>query len=214
MEIGIVAGAPETEIQIPTYYQAKLKWIGVDEGTLTLLAHHITPQIAIGDFDSISRDKIQQLKQKVKHILQYDAHKDKTDLELAIDEALNHSPHTIYFWGVTGGRLDHELINIQLLYKLRQKGVRGIIINESNWVEVKLPGTYEITQGDYDYISFLPLSMEVSGLTLDNFFYPLQDATVPLGSSLCTSNKLIGKKGTFSFRDGILIVVKSRDVLG
>lgn len=40
----------------------------------------------------------------------YPSEKDQTDLEIALEQAYELAPKTIYIFGVTGGRLDHELI--------------------------------------------------------------------------------------------------------
>jgi thiamine pyrophosphokinase len=60
-------------------------------------------------------------------------------------------------------------------------------------------------------ISFIPITKEVFGLTLEGFYYPLKGAKIKMGSTLSISNKLIRNNGTFSFEDGIVLVVRSRD---
>ena len=64
---------------------------------------------------------------------------------------------------------------------------------------------------DKKYISFVPVSLNINGLTLEGFKYPLKDCHISIGSTLCISNELIRDYGTFSFSEGILIVVRSSD---
>ncbi len=41
--------------------------------------------------------------------------KDETDMELALNWAIDQKPEMIRIFGATGGRLDHMFANIQLL---------------------------------------------------------------------------------------------------
>src|SRR5699024_11613975 len=82
--------------------------------------------------------------------------KDKTDLEIALQNALSLEPDTIYLFGVTGGRLDHALINLQILHKMIHNNIRGMIIDKWNEVEMAVPGTYNVKKSDlYPYVSFI-----------------------------------------------------------
>jgi thiamine pyrophosphokinase len=187
-------------------------WIGADRGALTLIENDVSLDLAIGDFDSVSSFEIEKIKRKTFQFEQYPIEKDKTDVEIALDEAMKQKPDTIYFFGVTGGRMDHTLINIQLLHQVISKKARGIVIDKHNEVELTNPGHYTIEQDSaYETISFIPFTPVVKGLTLTDFYYPLKKATITMGSTLSISNKLISNNGTFSYDEGIVLVVKSRD---
>ncbi|MBB6452968.1 thiamine pyrophosphokinase [Salirhabdus euzebyi] len=213
--VGVVGGGPAQDLpDLKEYDSDSVFWIGADRGNLTLLEHNIIPQIGVGDFDSINADEMLTIDQCSIKIETYSTQKDETDLELAIQKAIEINPDIIYLFGVTGGRLDHELINIHMLYRIEKAGIKGVLINKSNWIELKLPGMHKIEyEPKFKYISFIPQSLSVLDLTLEGFIYPLKDKEVQFGSTLCISNQLNGKIGTFSFTSGILIVVKSRDVL-
>jgi len=43
--------------------------------------------------------------------------KNETDLELALTWAVEQNPELIRIFGATGGRLDHLLANVQLMFK-------------------------------------------------------------------------------------------------
>ncbi|HEY4600351.1 MAG TPA: thiamine diphosphokinase [Cerasibacillus sp.] len=213
MNIAIVANGPLKNIPPLSDYRKEVDiWIGADRGALTLIKHGISPKIAIGDFDSISDDEIEQIKNLANKVKIYPIEKDKTDLELAIDLAIAYNPKNIYLFGVTGGRLDHTIVNIQLLLTLLEHDIKGIIIDKQNILRITYPGKYSVSfHSAYPHISFLPLTKEITGLTLHGFYYPLKNQTVSFGSSLCISNKLTENKGTFSYETGILLVIKSRD---
>lgn len=211
--VGIVGNGPRALLPNLQDYKHIDLWIGADRGAYYLAEQGIKMETALGDFDSVSKEEWMSIHQQARFIDQHPVMKDKTDLEIAVDMALEKAAEEIYFFGVTGGRMDHALMNIQLLYPLLQKEKRAVIVDKGNTIEMFKPGTYSVNAEEHAYISFLAFSNEVAGLTLNGFVYPLENEMVHWGSSLCISNKLSQKKGTFSFRKGILILVKSCDTI-
>ena len=57
--------------------------------------------------------------------------KDQTDLEIAINWALEQKPALIRIFGATGGRLDHGLANIQMLLKRIRSRNRDVYCRQS-----------------------------------------------------------------------------------
>lgn len=214
MKIRIVAGGPEYLIpELNSFYNTPdCVWVGVDRGTLYLIEQHIEPQYAFGDFDSVTdNEKIKILQSHIK-VNQYRSEKDATDMEIAFEWALTQNPEEILLFGASGGRLDHELMNMQLLYKSRFSSAIVKLIDIKNEISLQMPGSYRVDHDEkYRYISFLSHSEEVRGITLEGFKYPLKHAVLKAGSSLCISNELVNKSGTYSFDSGIILMVKSRD---
>ncbi len=211
--IGIVGGGPRSFI--PTLYEYASKvdyWIGADAGAVYIAEQGLTLETAIGDFDSVSDHQLTHIKHVANQVCIHPEEKNETDLELAIIHALKWGPTTILFFGVTGGRLDHTLVNVQLLYRLHKHNVHGVIIDVHNEIQLYSNGSHTVTRSDeYPYLSFIPMSAYVTNLSLQGFYYPLRKEPIQWGSTLCLSNKLLSEKGTFSFDDGILILIKSRD---
>ncbi|MFC2950153.1 thiamine diphosphokinase [Virgibacillus sediminis] len=213
--VGIVGnGPPALCADLAKFTEHVDVWIGADRGAMTLVEQQMPVDFAVGDFDSVDDQQMSLIKQAAASYEGYPSEKDETDLEIALLKAFDLQPHTIYLFGVTGGRLDHELVNIQLLYSVIHKGIRGIVADSSNLLEMTLPGSYQVESNpDFPLISFIPYSREVSGLSLSGFKYPLVKEDISWGSTLCISNELISKYGTFSFDEGILLLVKSRDTI-
>jgi thiamine pyrophosphokinase len=211
--IVIVAGGPQGALPAFTDFNSNnTRWIGVDRGIYTLIKSNIVPEMAFGDFDSITTEERIEVELSGCLLHTYPSEKDETDLELALNWAIKQKDEKIILLGCTGGRLDHELINIQMITKTIGTKKEIIIFDKQNKISMRGPGTYSLDKDEYfPYISFLPQSSEVSGLTLTGFKYPLHDTTVRWGETLCISNELEKKKGTYSFKSGILMVVKSRD---
>ncbi|MEH7333428.1 thiamine diphosphokinase [Neobacillus drentensis] len=215
MIINILAGGPEDLLPDLKEFEGKNTiWVGVDRGVFHLLKRNISPVIAFGDFDSVSPEELQFIESKVEELKRFKPEKDETDMELALNWALEQNPEKIRIFGATGGRLDHLFANVQLLLNpLRAKKAADIcLIDRNNLLFLKEPGTYTINKmKDEKYISFVPLTLNVSGITLEGFKFPLKNQHISLGSTLCISNELISDYGTFSFSEGILIVIRSHD---
>ncbi|GGJ86356.1 thiamine pyrophosphokinase [Lentibacillus kapialis] len=215
LHIGIMGNGPEQLVpELQDYENVIDVWIGADRGSLTLMENNITPDYAVGDFDSMDDKDKTVVRKQAEVFAQYPSEKDQTDLEIALDQAYALNPEKIYLFGVTGGRLDHELINVQLLYSIMNRKIKGLIVDSQNLIELFEPGTHKISYNrNYPNMSFVPCTECVRGLTLQGFYYPLTNETIAWGSTLCISNKLISDFGTFSYEEGILLVIKSRDVL-
>ncbi|WP_423409996.1 thiamine diphosphokinase [Heyndrickxia sp. MSNUG] len=215
MKINLVAGGPLNLIpDLQAFDGRDVEWVGIDRGVFYLLNAGIKPAMAFGDFDSVSEEEMAEIEMEVEHLKKFKPEKDETDMELALNWAIAQNPDSIMIFGATGGRLDHLMANVQLLTKpLNQDiDIQTEIIDKNNILFIKKPGTYNVEKiADFKYISFLPVTPEILGMTLGNFKYPLNDCHIPMGSTLCISNELIRGHGTFSFSEGILLVVRSRD---
>ncbi|MFP7169082.1 thiamine diphosphokinase [Terribacillus halophilus] len=208
--IGLVGGAGS----LPDLHAEQHHiWIGADAGAKALAFAGIRMKLAVGDFDSVSEEDLAMIRQYADQVLVYPPEKDETDFELAIRHAQELGASEVTVYGVTGGRLDHELINIQMLYRLLDAFDEAVIIDRQNMIRMHRPGTYQTKQDDaYRYVSFLSFSEQVDGLTLTGFKYPLTDASIHWGGTLSISNELVAQTGTYSFTSGIVIMIKSKDV--
>lgn len=211
--IGIVGSGPKQLLPDLKQYEEKIDfWIGVDRGAIEILREKLPLHYAIGDFDSVDDMERGYIQDKAREFDQHPAEKNETDLELGLEKAMSLKPKEIYLFGVTGGRLDHELINIQQLLAIKQNNIDGFIVDTKNLIQIAIPGNHIISKDDkYPYISFIPFSEKVENITLNGFYYPLSEETIHYGSTLCLSNELVSNNGTFFFENGILLVIKSRD---
>ncbi len=212
MFIHIVGGGPNEFLPPFHHYDGEnVKWIGVDRGVISLLQAGIRPVKAFGDFDSMSSKELEWVQTFLDDMEIWPSEKDQTDMEIALDWAVQQNVAKIRMFGATGGRLDHLLGNVQLLVKYMEKEIE--IIDRQNIITVHTPGTYTVSDDQtYPYVSFIPISAEVKGVTLRGFKYPLTNCHIQLGSTLCISNELIQSSGTFSFSEGILMMVRSKDL--
>ncbi|HEU5141184.1 MAG TPA: thiamine diphosphokinase [Bacillales bacterium] len=211
MEIRILAGGPVSLVPELRSDGKNVTWVGVDRGMYQLNRRGIQPDYGFGDFDSLSVDELRKIQTESK-LFTFPAEKDKTDLELAVEWAIHQRPESITLFGATGGRLDHEWVNIRLLKKSLGTGIEMAIVDRQNEIIARKPGCYRINRDtDYPYLSFLPFGESIKGLSLEGFKYPLSNVDVDGTTTLTVSNELIEKSGTYSFTDGIVLVIRSRD---
>lgn len=185
--------------------------IGADRGALFLVEHGIHPHISVGDFDSITPEELEKVKCASGKIITCDPiNKDLTDTELAYVTAMDNEATEIIMMGVTGSRMDHTLANIQIMLRGLQHQVQSAIYDTHNYITLT-GSTITIQEHGFTYASLVPLTPEVTGITLEGFMYPLDNATLRMGQSLGISNRLIGQEGTIRIESGLLLIIQSRD---
>ncbi|WP_203624797.1 MULTISPECIES: thiamine diphosphokinase [unclassified Lacticaseibacillus] len=191
-------------------------WVGVDRGTLHLLQAGITPQFAVGDFDSLTAAEFAQVKQAVKQLHTAKPEKDETDTEMAVRLAFEAGADRVRLIGASGGRIDHFLSNLFLPTQLRfQQWTEQIeMLDGQNWVQFFLSGTHTLkAQPAYRYLGIVPLTA-VAKLTIQGAKYPLKDWSSMTPFSWA-SNEFVGETPvTISWESGIVAVVYSRDRIG
>lgn len=187
--------------------------IGADRGALFLVQHGFRPDVAVGDFDSVTEEELKIIRAGSDRFEDCDPiMKDYSDTELAFQTALQFNPSEIILTGALGTRFDHSLANVHLLRKALQLGVSCRLLDDHN--EIRLTDRQlEVSDPErqYTHVSLLPLTIKVTGVTLEGFAYPLHNATLELGQSLAVSNVLIGSKGLVQIRSGLLLVIQSKD---
>ena len=106
----------EPLLKSTTQQWAKNKSILVLDGALpTVLDDEITPQIVMGDFDSVDPTLLNKIKEN--HAIKFiqDTNKNTTDLEKALHYLSAINATSVTLCHATGRRLDHTLYNLRLL---------------------------------------------------------------------------------------------------
>lgn len=184
--------------------------ICADGGAAHLRKINRVPHVLLGDFDSIAADDLSFFQNKNVTCIDYPARKNQTDSELCVDWAIENDADFITLVGVTGSRMDHSLANLFLLKKLLDKGIPARIIDEKN--EIHMIDDQLTLKGDQnDYVSLIPVSDRVDGITLTGLEYQLKNATITMGSTLGISNRFRDKTAMIEIKKGILMVTRSKD---
>lgn len=193
--------------------------IAVDAGFSACLEMGIHPDLLVGDFDTFGREKIKSYLEDPEYKIDiHQPEKDETDTELAFRHARIHGCTTVDVLGALGGRIDHELSNLHLLVHEKKRGLSVHyydLRNKISVVDAKIDKERRFLRDACygKYVSFLPLTECVKGITLTGFKYPLfkKDISILENPSLCVSNEVVEDEAVLSFNEGILICIESRD---
>jgi thiamine pyrophosphokinase len=83
--------------------------LAIDAGADQLVAAELTPDLLVGDLDSVSQDTLAQLTAAGVPVQEYDPHKNVTDLELGLEALRSRGYRRVIATNVSGGRTDHAL---------------------------------------------------------------------------------------------------------
>ena len=162
--------------------------IAVDRGAEAFYKAKLMPDLMLGDFDSINQTILNEFESSGASLKKFKIDKDKSDLELAIEEAKYFN--RIDFSGVLGGKLSHELFNINLLINLKREGYKVSIREPNTRVEFLKDGDLlKIPKGLR--VSIVPSEDMESKVSLKGFKWNLNKAPVCKYSSLTLSNETI-----------------------
>jgi len=184
--------------------------IGVDRGALWLMRHRLTPDVAIGDFDSVTKAEKKRIHDRAHVYIEYAPEKDATDLELAIDHAISLKPKEVILFGVLGRRFDHVMAAVHMLLRLESHNIYGEIVDNFSKINIVRRQQTLVYDRAYRYVSVIPV-MEKATITLKGFAYELLRTTLQSGSSLGVSNEISGKSGCITVHQGLVLVIRSTD---
>ena len=187
--------------------------IAADSGMEFLRRNQIVPQVIIGDFDSVSSETLEWFQAK-NHIIWHKLNpvKDDTDTEFAIRESIRRGATEITIIGGTGTRLDHVLGNISLLGIGLEEDVRMELLDANNRIRMTDHSVVLKKKQQYgEYLSLLPYSEKVTGVTLRGVKYPLDNYTMGGFNSLGISNEIVDEEASIELKSGRLLVIESRD---
>ena len=183
--------------------------ICADGGTRHALALGIQPNLIIGDMDSVEKEQLRELKEADVSIELFPHDKNETDLELAINRAVEQNPARITIIAALGGRLDQTLANISLLTDLRlsefnirlDDGIEEIFLCRN---QVQVHGR------SGDIVSLIPWQGAVSEVQTTNLKWPLRNETLYPDKTRGISNEMINDTASVSIGSGLLLVVHRR----
>lgn len=187
--------------------------IAVDKGLDALYTLNIIPNHIVGDLDSVNATILKHYQNNSQITMhKYIPEKDYTDTDIAIKLAINLDVSSITIIGATGTRIDHMLANIHVLTYALDSNIPCYILDTNNKIYLT-NNSIVLNKGKTygKYVSLIPLTTSVKGLTLRGFKYPLDNYCLTIGKSLGVSNEIIEDTATIDLKSGILIVIESKD---
>lgn len=183
----------------------------VDGGFAALARTGVTPDVAIGDFDSLG------FVPEAPEVLEYPVHKDESDMELALMLACERGFAEAQVYGALGGRLDHTLANLALFAAFSEKGLRvtAVDVPEKESAEGVLgtaltfltgPAKLELQPAPGGKVSVFSMSDACEDVTELGLAYPLDHVTLTNRTSWGLSNEFTESPATVSLAHGTLVV--------
>jgi thiamine pyrophosphokinase len=180
-----------------------------DAGYIPAQRENIVPHALVGDFDSLGKVP-DDLPPKCR-VLKVEREKNETDTFLCLQCGLDAGCSSFVVAGGIGGRLDHTVANLQLLFYAVRRGFSMWMMDKYNRVTAMEPGEMHIPRQEGFKLSVLAYAGRCEGVTLENVKYPLFDAVLTDDFPLGISNEFIGPEAVIRLKTGCLIVLLSRD---
>lgn len=206
----IIANSPFLLSELPGAGHSSLKipphdiLIAADGGARHCLALGLYPSFVIGDLDSLEEHHLVQFREHGVQIIQYPSRKDYTDLELALEYALQLGAQKITILAALGARWDQTLSNLLLPVRLPGTSIR--LLDGQQEITYLRGGEYiELDGLPGDTISLIPLAGDARGITTRNLEYPLTGETLFFGSTRGISNVLLNSPAHISLDEGLLL---------
>ncbi len=181
--------------------------VAADGGARLARACGVTPQLVVGDMDSLSAAELDNLRAAGSEIVRFPPAKDETDLELALIAAVERGATWLRVLGALGDRIDQTLANIELLALPALAGRDARLVSGSQTLWRIDPGDHALDGDPGDTISLIPLGGDAIGVRTTRLVYPLQDETLYVGPARGVSNVIAESGARVTLAAGTLIVV-------
>ena len=186
--------------------------IGADGGARRALELGVTPDLVVGDGDSVQVDTLAALARLGVPWERSPVDKDESDTELCLRAALLRDAGTIRIVGALGGpRVEHTIANLLLLAHPMLDGIDAAIVAPPSVIRrvgvVDGPGVLVIRGASGDHLSLMAVDSAVEGVRTDGLRFPLRDEALLPGPARGLSNELLTDVARVTTRRGRLLVI-------
>ncbi len=183
--------------------------IAADGGSRHALALGLTPDYVIGDMDSLDKNQWHSLEQAGVSIELHPRDKDETDLELALDRALELGMREIVIVAALGRRLDQTLGNLALLTNI-QLSTLNVKLDDGVEEVFFVREQAEVRGRRGDLVSLIPWGREVAGVRTNGLRWPLSMENLVPHKTRGISNEMTGNVASVQIKSGLLLIVHRR----
>ena len=183
--------------------------ICADGGTRHASSLDLKPALVIGDMDSADSVHLQTLRKSEVAIELFPRDKNETDLELAINKAIELNPKEIIIVAALGGRLDQTLANIALLSN-RQLSAFNIKLDDGMEEIFFCRDQAEVKGRCGDIVSLIPWSEPAHGVQTENLKWQLNSETLYPEKTRGISNEMTADVANIKITSGLLLIVHTR----
>lgn len=163
--------------------------------------------IAVGDFDSFSKQKIDEGVE----LVEFPKDKDLTDSQICIETAISRGANEIIMIGGLSGRLDHTLANLAILQDLRERHIHGYITDGNNRAHFIRSTSHLVARSAYKYLSLIAADETCKGVSIQGCKYELKNQPIHRRLQFAVSNEITGNCALISVKKGGLYIIESRE---
>jgi len=179
--------------------------IAVDGGTQWFQQRNITPDFAVGDFDSIGDstfDWLLSLEQSAAtQIKRVPSDKDFSDLELALSICEQQKVQSVTIIGASGGRIDHQLC---VLGAIQNSTIPDITLQGEQMVRLLRSGQTATIGAQ----TFSLISLSGATVSIKDARWPLDRATLqPLSAQGLSNQSLSDVSATVTVHEGAAFLI-------
>lgn len=180
--------------------------VAADSGLDHALALGLAVDRVVGDMDSVDPTHLEAAAAAGTRIDRHAEAKDETDLDLAIEVALEAVPGRLVVVTGPGDRFDHALaVALSLSAPGRPAVSAEAWIGPARLWVVRHEATLRGTPGHL--VSLLPAHGPARGVTTGGLLYPLDDEDLPSGTTRGVSNEWVAEVATVRVHSGVLLAV-------
>jgi len=179
----------------------------VDGGARHCLASGFKPSLLVGDLDSIDPEACATITAMGAECIQFAREKDASDLELVFDILSDRFFEQVVLLGASGGRTDHQLFNWQLAAAKSWPFQLRIVDDYVDAHSVDSTRAFDAAAPSGQVFSIVPLAGPATGVSVHGAQYPLDNATLIVGSTVGLSNTVTDTRLQVSVEKGIVMVM-------
>lgn len=204
----ILSAGPVTDPSVLNTMLLSDDYIIAADGGLRLAQQlGVIPDKVVADFDSCKQPNVP----KDVDLITLPVRKDVTDTAAAVQEGVDAGFRDFLILGGTGGRLDHQYANTQLLVSLAKQGCRAVLADERNHIEAVVSSPVTVAPCADRALSLFAFGGSVRGLSIHGASYELSGYELQPDDPLCVSNHTTDAPCEISFSEGTLLLFLSKD---
>ena len=180
--------------------------VAADGGAAFLINRGMYPDVLVGDLDSLPARLVEQAQRVGVELVRFPTRKDRTDAELAVDEAVRRGAGELVLVGALGGSLDHTFGNVTVLRRLAASGMPARIAAPEMTVRCLVAGeTVTLSARPKTRVSLLALE-DQARVTLRGFAYELSEGEIRADTCLGLGNSIAARLPTVAVHAGAAAV--------
>ena len=189
----------------PAYFRGWAKAadmvVAADGGARFLLEQGIRPDVVVGDFDSLPAADVERLEAAGVELVRHPVRKDRTDGEMAADEALHRGAGELVLAGALGA-LDHTLGHLAILRRLAAPRLTVRVFAAPDEARLDAPAGTRV--------SIMPLQGDAL-VTLEGFDYALDRSVLPQDACLGLGNAVVAAARILVHEGSVAVLVEDGD---